>query len=266
VIATAGLNASGRAPIDALLLMRGQKKIVLQKILYTPPPRLGFVIVDFSEYSTEREFFNGPFNIRVLPEGTAYLSELEGKARADLESAQMKQSKMSPKKRFAVGTRVLVGIAQKPGTIISLADQPSVMGEYVHEVRTEHGEQKALGCDLELVPEAITNTDTRPIAGFGDVHFHGHNSRLNVNTTDNSTNVASERNQGLFLEMREAAKTITDESKRDEIIRHIGELEKTQGQGSFLHAYERFVAVLADHVTLFTPFLPALMHIAAGKL
>lgn len=264
VISSAGLESGGRQPTDALLLMRGQGKIVLQKIFYPPAPRLGFVIMDFSDFANDRDFFGTPFNICVLPEGTAYLSELEDKARADLESARM--AKMKPKKRFAVGTRVIVGMLGVPGTVTFVADSPSTMGEYIHKVRTEHGERTELGCSLELIPETVTNSDRRPVSGFRDVHFHGDNSRLNVSSTDNSTNIVSQKNHGLFLQMREVAeKGIADEAKRSEIVGHIAELENTQGKDGFLHAYERFIGLAADHMTLFAPFLPMLMHIAAGK-
>jgi len=60
-------------------------------------------------------------------------------------------------RRYAVGARVLVGFGRQPGTVLQVADAPSVMGEYVHVVQTKTGERKVLGSELELVPEPITN-------------------------------------------------------------------------------------------------------------
>ena len=264
LLIAAGLDGTGRAAEDALLLLRKQNKIVLQKVLSAPPPHLTYRIAEFSEFSSASEFFSGPFNIRVLPEGTAYLSELEGKKQTDLESAAM--AKRMPKKRFGVGTDVLVGIGARPGRVTYLADRPSTLGEYVHKVQTEHREETVLGCDLELVPEPVTNDHRRPVTGFGSIHLYGHNSRVNVNSSDNSRNTVSEKNQNLFMEMRQTAEKIGDENTRNEIISSIDELEETQGQGGWTHAYERFVGLLADHITLFAPFLPKLMHIATGLL
>lgn len=264
LLTAAGLDGTGRSAEDALLLLRKQNKIVLQKVLSAPPPHLTYRIAEFSEFSSANEFFSGPFNIRVLPEGTAYLSELEGRRLADLESTEM--AKRMSKKRFAVGTDVLVGMGARPGRVTYLDDRPSTLGEYVHKVETEHGEETVLGCELELVPEPVTNNQRRPVTRFGNVHFHGDNSRLNVNTIDNSTNTVSQRNQNLFVEMRQTAEKIGDENTRNKIINSIDELEKTQGQGEWTHAYERFVSLLADHITLFAPFLPKLMHIATGLL
>ncbi|MGA9972670.1 MAG: hypothetical protein WBQ07_20215 [Candidatus Acidiferrales bacterium] len=172
----------------------------------------------------------------------------------------------SHKKRFAVGTRVLVGMGQTPAVVKQLDDRPSTLGEYAHTVETEHGQRRVLGCELELVPEAITNTDSRAVAGFRDVHFHGHNSRVNVNSSDNSTNTVSERNKNLFIDMRQAAQKIENEIARNEVINSIDELQENQGRGGWTHAYEKFINLAAAHMTLFTPFLGKLMHIATGLL
>jgi hypothetical protein len=58
------------------------------------------------------------------------------------------------KQRFSPGRRVLVGIGMQPGTVKSVEDVPSVMGEFVHEVVMD-GETKAttvLGCDIHPIP------------------------------------------------------------------------------------------------------------------
>lgn len=72
----AGLDGAGRAPKDALLLMRSQRKIRLQCI-YTHGLR--YEIWDYFEYTDEREFFSSSFSIVVTPEGVAYFNELEAK-------------------------------------------------------------------------------------------------------------------------------------------------------------------------------------------
>jgi hypothetical protein len=58
------------------------------------------------------------------------------------------------KQRFSPGRRVLVGIGMQPGTVKSVDDVPSVMGEFVHEVVMD-GNTKAitvLGCDIHPIP------------------------------------------------------------------------------------------------------------------
>lgn len=66
------------------------------------------------------------------------------------------------KNRFRVGARVVVGMSRQVGTVLHVDDEPSVMGEYVHLVRTKDGERKVVGCDLELVPAPQTNVESAP--------------------------------------------------------------------------------------------------------
>src|SRR5260370_41337290 len=71
----------------------------------------------------------------------------------------MTPAKRLQKNRFAVGARVLVGMSQQVGTVLHVDDEPSILGEYVHRVRTKNGELETVGCDLELVPAPQTNME-----------------------------------------------------------------------------------------------------------
>ncbi len=62
--------------------------------------------------------------------------------------------KEDPKKRFSVGRRVMVGLGMRPATVQSVAEVPSTLGEFVHEVLVD-GEPQArrvLGSELHAVP------------------------------------------------------------------------------------------------------------------
>lgn len=65
--------------------------------------------------------------------------------------------KSQARKRFAVGARVLVTLPGLVGVVATCDDTPTVMGEYWHVIRTEHGERKEPGCNLDLVPLPVTN-------------------------------------------------------------------------------------------------------------
>jgi hypothetical protein len=65
---------------------------------------------------------------------------------------------MSDKKRFAVGAHVRVKNPGVNGVVTQGDDEPTVLGEYWHAIRTEHGERKEPGCNLELVPTPVTNS------------------------------------------------------------------------------------------------------------
>jgi len=163
------------------------------------------------------------------------------------------------KKRFAVGANVIVKNPGVRGVVIQIDDEPTGLWEYWHTIKTEHGERREPGCNLELVPRPISDFESDGRANLAqNIHFHGDNARLNVNSIDNSTNIASVTNEQLFVRMQEAARSINDESERNEIVGRLHELEKAHGSGGFVQAYQNFMASAANHVTVFAPFLPLL--------
>lgn len=100
----------------------------------------------------------------------------------------------TPKKRFSVGRRVLVGTQSRPGTIVSVDDQPSEMGEFRHIVRIEQGGQilQVLGCDLQPFPEL--DADLRQPSP-PHIHLHVENStiaNLNLGSQVGTINAALE--------------------------------------------------------------------------
>jgi len=164
---------------------------------------------------------------------------------------------MSAKRRFAVGANVVVRTPGICGVITQVDEQPSVLWEYWHTIRPELGERREPGSNLELVPEPMTNLETKPTP-MTQIHLHGDNPRINVNSTDNSTNIVSTSSDLLFVQMKEKANTIADEAERKDIISRLDKLEKARGSAGFLPAYQNFMACAANHVTVFGPFLPAL--------
>ena len=61
---------------------------------------------------------------------------------------------MSDKKRFAEDSKVRIKTPGVNGVVTKLDDKATVMGEYYHTIKTEHGERREPGCNLELIPEA----------------------------------------------------------------------------------------------------------------
>ena len=162
-------------------------------------------------------------------------------------------TRLSPKQRFAVGANIRVKTPGINGVVTQLDDAPAVMGEYWHTIKTEHGERREPGSNLELIPTLLTYERRDVVAQ--NIHFYGDNSRLNLNSTDNSVNVAS---TSVFTQLRETAHSIADGAARDNVLARIEELEKAQGSATFLQSYQNFMAAAADHITVFAPFLPVL--------
>src|SRR5436309_4046245 len=75
------------------------------------------------------------------------------------------------KNRFAPGARVLIS-SGVTGLVTQVDDEPSSLGEYMHTIKTEHGERRELGCSLELIPRAVTNADSAPFAPASSTHIH----------------------------------------------------------------------------------------------
>jgi hypothetical protein len=87
----------------------------------------------------------------------------------------------------------------------------------------------------------------------------GPNSRNNVNSTDNSTNIV---HQGVpFAELRKAIESgIEDGTRRAAIMETLAHLESASDRESGSTRYQQFLAAAADYMTLVGPFLPALGH------
>ena len=239
--------------------------------------------------------------------------------------------------------------------VTEMDDQPSILGEYWHRIKTDFGERKEPGSNLEPVPVPVTNStfDAQPDMGYNEslgreilvalqrtfprrqstselkklnlafepistqewltaidallmlglingvalrsdsgledaadiiitssgreslkpsrgrtesiggtliqnFNMQGHNSRINLNSTDNSANVSSVSNDNTFVQMREAAESIEDQAERQIILSRIAELEATKDSPKYLSAYQSFMAAAANHVTVFAPFFALL--------
>jgi hypothetical protein len=65
--------------------------------------------------------------------------------------------KAKQRQRFDAGVSVRVKNPGVNGVVTQLDSSPTGMGEYWHTIRTEHGERREPGCNIELVPDPLTN-------------------------------------------------------------------------------------------------------------
>jgi len=97
----------------------------------------------------------------------------------------------------------------------------------------------------KLIEEIESPAGFRTIHARGEanlaqnIHMHGPNARVNVNSTDNSMNIASVSNEQLFARLRETASTIADESQRAQIIARLDDLEHAKESASQVRRYGR---------------------------
>lgn len=93
----------------------------------------------------------------------------------------------------------------------------------------------------------------------------GDHSRVNISSTDNSTNLVSNTQNQIFQQMREAATAgIVNDDERMRIIERIDQLETEQDSPTFKDRYNEFLVAAAAHMTLFAPFIPALTDLLTG--
>ena len=103
-------------------------------------------------------------------------------------------------------------------------------------------------------------TFPRHTGGNYNVHVSGSNSRVNIGSTDQSTNTVV--NGNLFNTLRKAlGEGIDDETEREKLTELVSQVEAAHDQKSFVASYQALIASAANHMTIITPFLPALAEI-----
>jgi hypothetical protein len=89
----------------------------------------------------------------------------------------------------------------------------------------------------------------------------GHNARININSTDHSTNLTiGASSDEVFRQIRqELARLVSDDATRAALINCLEELEQAPSCTSAWENYNKFIALAANHATVLSPFLPPLM-------
>jgi len=105
-------------------------------------------------------------------------------------------------------------------------------------------------------------TELRLRQGPTVYNITGPNSRVNINSTDLSANVVNIGPDALFEELVKAISTgVTDSKRKATLTALVRELEQAKGTPRFVDRYRTFVAAAADHMTLLSPFIPALTQL-----
>lgn len=98
-----------------------------------------------------------------------------------------------------------------------------------------------------------------PAGGTTIYHLTGANPRVNVHSTDQSTNSVTITTETVFAQLRETiAGQVTDGEQKAALLSQLAQLEEAKGTSSFLERYQSFIATAANHMTLLAPFIPAL--------
>ena len=110
----------------------------------------------------------------------------------------------------------------------------------------------------------VTRKGVFPVNSGGNfnIHLSGSNSRVNIQSHDQSTNITADN---VFGEIATALKAgISDSQKLIELLAAVEEMKRERGRSGFVQAYQKFVGLAADHIGLISPFLPALTSLIGG--
>lgn len=100
--------------------------------------------------------------------------------------------------------------------------------------------------------------------GNYSINVSGPNARVNIHSTDNSTNISN--SGSIFGDLRTALETgISDQGQKRVLLAEVDNMEAAQSDpAAFAAAFQRFVSLAADGMTIITPFLPALTALLAS--
>jgi hypothetical protein len=153
------------------------------------------------------------------------------------QEGERESMKQTPKNRYSVGRRVLVGIGNRPGTVESVADVPTVMGEFMHVVKLDgHLDlpRQVMGCDMRPLPEldADLRSSNRPTIHIQNSSVANLNlgSQLGTITANLQTISAGDESQRQFAraleELTQAvlSETALQQNEKQEVVDAISTL------------------------------------------
>ena len=87
----------------------------------------------------------------------------------------------------------------------------------------------------------------------------GHiNGKVNINSTDNSTNISTD-SSSIFGSLSNAINNAPIEEKQKvQLMAKVEELKQAEGTGGYIQKYNEFMQNAANHMTVISPFIPAL--------
>lgn len=93
-------------------------------------------------------------------------------------------------------------------------------------------------------------------------NLHGNNSRVYNHSQDHSSNIINESNNNVFNQLKQVVNDNIGENTI--LLTLLSEMEEAKGKPNYLDKYSAFIANAANHMTLITPFIPALTAFIPG--
>lgn len=94
--------------------------------------------------------------------------------------------------------------------------------------------------------------------GHYNITVSGANSRVNLNSSDRSSNVVI-GDVAIFSQLADAIRDgVADELQRQQLLDLVAKMNANVGKPSFIECYQHFIESAAAHMTVLAPFLPGL--------
>lgn len=92
-------------------------------------------------------------------------------------------------------------------------------------------------------------------------HLSGPNARVNVQSTDQSVNQVFATSEQVFQKLRETIQSGIPGEQQAEVLARLEAMKNAENTPSFAARYSEFIAEAANHMTLISPFIPALTEL-----
>jgi len=141
---------------------------------------------------------------------------------------------------------------------------PKIPGFDAHYKRIETKLSNEIGIFCTALEARQSEKEANRMSSHITYNLHGNNPRVNINSKDYSINIANSKI--VFDEIRKTIESeIQDENLKRDLQNKVAEMEQSVGKNTFLPKYSEFVALAANHVTVFAPLLPALTQFLTGS-
>jgi hypothetical protein len=126
-----------------------------------------------------------------------------------------------------------------------------------------HADFHGIPAHFSMQVRKETAIPRNPPSPSNNYYLTGPNSRVNNNSLDASVNVSltQQATLQLFDDLLAALNEVADVEQREQLIVDVEEMKATQGSPRFLARYQQFMQDAANHMTVVTPFLPALAQL-----
>ena len=155
-------------------------------------------------------------------------------------------------KEYLTTTDVSIPIVEGQYIIRKL---PNGVNEKYEIINSKYNKGNENVCDfykLTLKKSTIKNKETKTI--INNIY---NCEKVNVDSIDNSVNIKLNNSEELILnEIKKILDSIQENNKEKKEL--FDEMCKNIGKKTFLEKYQLFIASMADHITVLTPFIPFL--------